>query len=127
MKRVQPAVAVALALGLAGYAAAQTITASITGTVADPTSAAVPNVKITATNADTNVNYSATTNDSGVYNLLFLPVGRYNVAAEAQGFKKVILGPFALEVNQIARVDVKLEIGDTSQSIEIHDFAPILQ
>ncbi|HXJ42377.1 MAG TPA: carboxypeptidase-like regulatory domain-containing protein [Bryobacteraceae bacterium] len=106
---------------------AQTITASITGTVTDPSGAVVPNVKITATNADTNVNYSATTNQDGVYNLLFLAVGRYNVAAENSGFKKSVLGPFPLEVNQIARVDVKLEVGDTTQSVEISDFAPILQ
>lgn len=106
---------------------AQTTTASITGTVSDPSGAVVPNVKVVATNVGTNVTYSATTNDSGVYNLLFLPVGQYNVTAETQGFKKTILGPFPLEVNQIARVDVNLQVGETTQSVEIRDFAPILQ
>ncbi len=108
-------------------ASAQTITASITGTVTDPSGAVVPNVKIAATNTSTNLTYSSTTNDSGVYNLLFLPVGNYNVAAEIQGFKRTVLGPFDLQVNQIARVDVKLEVGDTSVSVEIKDFAPVLQ
>jgi hypothetical protein len=61
---------------------AQTITASITGTVSDPTGAVVPSAKITATNAGTNLSYAATTNQSGVYNLLFLPVGQYNVTSE---------------------------------------------
>jgi len=84
----------------AGFA--QTTTASITGTVADPTGAVVPSVKVTAINVGTNGNYPATTNESGVFNLLFLPVGQYNVSTEAQGFKKTILGPFTLEVNQIA-------------------------
>lgn len=64
---------------------------------------------------------------AGVYNLLFLPVSSYTVAVEIQGFKKTVLGPFSLQVNQIARVDVQLEVGDTTQSVEIKDFAPVLQ
>src|SRR3974390_2597137 len=91
---------------------AQTITASITGTVTDPSGAVVPNTKVTATNTSTNLSYSANSNESGVFNLLFLPVGNYTVAAELQGFKKTVLGPFDLQVNQIARVDVKLEVGE---------------
>src|SRR5258708_3680754 len=105
----------------------QTITASITGTVTDPSGAVVPGVKVTATNTATNNQFPPTTNDAGVFNLLFLPVGNYSVAVEQQGFKKTTLGPFKLEVNQIARVDVKLEVGDTTQSVDIRDFAPILQ
>jgi len=57
----------------------------------------------------------------------FLPVGNYNLTAETQGFKKTVLGPFDLQVNQIARVDIRLEVGDTTQSVEIRDFAPVLQ
>jgi Carboxypeptidase regulatory-like domain/TonB dependent receptor len=127
MKIKQLAFMAALAIGLTSLASAQTTTASITGTVTDPSGAVVPNVKISATNNGTNVNYTAASNDSGVFNLLFLPVGRYNISGESQGFKKVVLGPFALEVNQIARIDMKLEVGDTTQSVEIKDFAPILQ
>src|SRR5947209_2882098 len=87
---------------------AQTITGSITGTTVDPSGAPVVNVKIVATNTGTNLTFPTTTNDVGVYNLVFLPVGQYTVSAEAAGFKKTVLGPFALEVNQIARVDVKM-------------------
>ena len=106
---------------------AQTITASITGTVTDATGAIVPNAKVTATNIGTNLTYNATSNESGAYNLVFLPVGNYTVSSETQGFKKVTVGPFPLQVNQIARVDLKLEVGETTQSVEITDFAPILQ
>lgn len=112
---------------LAGALAAQTTTASITGTVTDPSGAVVPNVKVIATNSATNIAYTATTNESGVYNILFLPPAAYNVSAEAQGFKKSTLGPFTLEVNQIARIDVKLEVGETTQSVEIQAVAPILE
>lgn len=125
--RIKPAVLTVLLCLVSGALLAQTTTGSITGTVADPSGAVVPNVKVVGTNVATNVTYSTTSNEAGVFNILFLPVGRYNVAAEIQGFKRTVLGPFTLEVNQIARVDVKLEVGEATQSVEIKDFAPILQ
>src|SRR3954453_6922973 len=91
---------------------AQTITGTFTGSLTDPTGAVIPNVKVTATNTATNSVSAATTNRYGVYNLLFLPVGSYEIVAEATGFKKAQAGPFTLETNQIARVDLRLEIGD---------------
>src|SRR5688572_5769354 len=97
----------------------QTITGSITGTVSDQSGAVVPNVKVTATNVATNISNSTATNDSGIYNLTFLPVGEYRVNTEASGFKAVALGPFRLEVNQTARVDVQLQVGQTTETIEV--------
>lgn len=114
-------------LGIARMLSAQTTTANINGTVTDPSGAVVPNVKVTATNVGTNVTYSSTSNESGVYNILFLPVGQYSVSAESSGFKRIVQGPFTLEVNQIARVDIALQVGDTTQSVEITGVAPILQ
>ncbi len=111
----------------ASLAFGQTMTGAITGTLRDPSGAVVPKVKVTATNTATSLTYSTASNEAGVYNLLFLPIGRYNVAAEIQGFKKTTLGPFALEINQTARVDIQLEVGDTTQSVEIKDIAPTLQ
>jgi hypothetical protein len=108
-------------------AMAQTTTGSITGTAIDPSGAAVPGVKIVATNSGTNVTFNGMTNEAGVYNLVFLPVGKYTVEAEIQGFKKATIGPFPLEVNQIARVDIKLEIGSTAETVEVTSAAPILQ
>src|SRR5215813_1980931 len=75
----------------------QTITGSITGTVADSSGAVVPNAKITATNLGTNLSYNTSSNTAGVYNLLFLPIGEYNLTVEVPGFKKVAQGPFTLE------------------------------
>jgi hypothetical protein len=105
----------------------QTITGTITGTVTDASGAMAPNVKVTGTNQGTGVVFTAMTNQAGVYNLLFLPVGNYTITAEASGFKKAVLGPFTLTVNQTARVDVKLELGEVTQSVEITGVAPILQ
>ncbi|MBI3693942.1 MAG: TonB-dependent receptor [Acidobacteria bacterium] len=107
--------------------AAQTITGALTGTVTDPTGAVVPNVKVTAVSRATNLESTTTSNTAGVYNLLFLPVGSYNLTAEVSGFKKTVLGPFTLEVNQTARVDINLQVGEVTQSVEIVDIAPILQ
>ena len=116
----------ALSVG-AGIGASQTVTATITGTVTDSTGASVANVKVTATNIGTAVASTTQTNASGVYNLLFLPVGNYDISAESPGFKKAAMGPFKLDVNQIARVDIKLEVGELTQSVEITAVAPILQ
>jgi hypothetical protein len=97
-----------LILALASpFAAAQTITGAFTGTLADPSGAVIPNAKVIATNTGTNIAYSAQSNEAGVYNLLFLPIGSYNLAAEVKGFKKGTAGPFSLQVNQVARVDFK--------------------
>jgi len=106
---------------------AQTITGSITGTITDASSAAVANVKVIATNTGTNLTYATASNETGVYNLVFLPVRQYTVSAEGKGFKKSVLGPFALEVNQTAKIDVRLEVGEVSQSVEVTEVSPILQ
>ncbi|MBI2685740.1 MAG: TonB-dependent receptor [Acidobacteria bacterium] len=112
---------------LAIPAAAQTITGSITGVVTDASGASAPNVKIIATDTDKNQKYESTTNSNGVYTFTFLPVSNYTVTAEAQGFRRSQVGPFKLETNQTARVDVQLQVGQVTESIEVKDFAPALQ
>jgi hypothetical protein len=126
MKFTMAAVAALVCLSSASLVA-QTTTASVTGTVTDSSGAIAPSVRVTATNVGTNLTYNTNTNDSGVYNLLFLPVGQYTVSTDKQGFKKTVLGPFTLEVNQIARVDIALQVGDMTQSVEITGVSPILQ
>ncbi len=106
---------------------AQSFTGSIAGTVTDPAGRAVSGVQVTAVNQDTNVRHRTRSNESGVFNLLFLPIGRYVIEAESPGFKRAVLGPFQIEVNQRARVDVALELGQVSESVEVRDIAPILQ
>ena len=112
---------------LASLATAQTITASITGTASDPTGASIPGGTVIATNSDTNVRTNTTTNAEGIYTFPFLRVGSYTITVEAQGFKKSVVGPFKVEANQIARIDVKLELGDTTQTVEVTDVGPLLQ
>ncbi len=106
---------------------AQTITATVTGTITDASGAVTPNVSITATNVDTNLRYNTRSNESGVYQLSFLPAGNYTVTAEAAGLKKAVYGPVALEVNQTARVDIAMEVGQVSETVEVTAVAPLLQ
>ena len=96
----------AAALSLfASLAPAQTITASITGAASDPSGASVPGANVTATNTETNVRSTTTTNADGIYTFPFLRVGSYTITVEARGFKKSVVGPFTVETNQIARID----------------------
>lgn len=108
-------------------AGAQTITGTITGTVTDATGAVVPNVTVTATNTGTNLSNDTKTNASGTYSLPFLPIGDYTVSAEATGFKKSVMAPFALETNQVARIDIVMNVGQVSERVEVSGVAPILQ
>jgi len=113
--------------GLTAMASVQTYTATLTGTVSDPNGAVVPDTKVLATNQGTKLEYVAHSNDVGVYTIPFLPVGEYVLTVEASGFRRLVSNPITLEVNQIARVDLRLQIGDLLQEVTIESVAPILQ
>jgi hypothetical protein len=104
----------------------QTITGSVTGTVSDPSGAAVAGAKVVATNVDTGVETSTTTNADGVYVLRFLQIGRYKISIAGQGFASTEMGPFALEVGQEAKVDAKLKVGSATENVVVTSAAPIL-
>ncbi len=105
---------------------AQTITGTIVGTVTDPTGAVVSNATVTATNTQTGVATATKTNQEGIYNLRFLQIGRYKVTTEAQGFTRQSTAEFPLEVQQEARVDVKVSTGGDVQTVTVTDAAPII-
>ncbi|SFS10499.1 TonB-dependent Receptor Plug Domain [Granulicella pectinivorans] len=105
----------------------QTITGSVNGTVTDPSGAVVPNAKATATNIDTNVATSSTTNKDGIYNIRFLQIGNYKVTISAPGFATATYGPFVLETAQDAKIDSKLTLEGTQQNVSIQsEVAPLL-
>jgi hypothetical protein len=106
---------------------AQTITGTITGQVTDQSGATVPNVKVTATNVKTNISTTVETNRAGIYSMVFLPVGQYTVTAESTGFKKATVEAFSLETNQTARIDITMQVGQITESVNVTESAPILQ
>jgi len=112
-------VTLGVCLSLCCPAFAQTITGSITGTVTDATGAVVPGAKVTATNVDTGVSVSDVSNGAGIYSIRFLQIGKYKVQTEAAGFSTQSYGPFSLEIDQVAKVDVKLTVGNASVSVDI--------
>lgn len=105
----------------------QTYTATVTGTVVDPGGAAVPKVKVVAVNQATKLENTASTSDTGVYRIPFLPIGTYVVTAELAGFKKVVSSAIQLEVNQTARVDLTLELGAVTDEVTVSGTSPLLQ
>ena len=92
---------------------------SIVGTVSDPTGAAIPDAKVTITNADTGIMHSLTSNAAGAYAGHELPVGRYNVKVEMAGFKTYDQSGIVLNVNDSIRVDATLQVGESKDSITV--------
>jgi hypothetical protein len=93
--------------------------ATVVGTVTDPSNAAVPNVAITITNTDTGQVWRVTTGAAGDYVAPDLRIGHFVVRAEATGFKVGEKKDIVLTVGDRLRVDFKLEIGNTQQSITV--------
>jgi len=98
-------------------ASADNLYASIRGTVTDPTGAVVSGVKLTATNAATGIAYSTTSNDSGSFTFLQLPIGDYSLKAEQTGFKAYQASGIHLDLDQIYNLPVKLALGAASEQI----------
>jgi hypothetical protein len=111
--------ALLIALCLSATGLAQTITGSITGIVTDATGAVVPGAKVTATNVDTGVSVGDVTNGAGIYSIRFLQIGKYKVQTEATGFAQQSYGPFSLEIDQVAKVNVTLSAGAASTVIDV--------
>ena len=106
------------ALACAG-AAAQTTAGRISGTVRDANGAVVPNVTVTVTNEQTNLVRNVTTDDGGFYVVTNLPVGTYSVSVEQTGFKKALKTQNKLGADDRITVDVVLEAGNLSETVEV--------
>jgi hypothetical protein len=108
-------------------ARAQDITATITGTVTDPSGAPIVGASVTARDTERGTNWSALTNESGLYNLIRIPIGTYTLKVESKGFESVAYAPFTLVLNQTARIDVQMKMGQISQTVEVTGETPLLQ
>src|SRR5450432_2634830 len=93
--------------------------ATIVGTVTDPSGAPVPNVAITITNAETGLARHLTTNSTGQYVAPDLQIGHYRIRAEVAGFKAAEQKDIVLAVGDRSRADLKLELGNTQESITV--------
>ena len=116
----------ALIIG-ASAAFAQSDRGTITGTVTDPTGAIVPAAKVTLVNNETASQYQTVTTDTGNYTLAALPVGSYKLSVEQTGFSKSEVANVTVQVAVTTRVDVALQVGAASQSIQVESESTLLK
>ena len=102
-------------------------TATILGTVTDPTGSVVPSATVTITNMGTNIAVKTTTDASGEYVVTPLEVGKYSVAVETPGFKRSVRSDIQVNVQDRVRVDARLEVGQASETVEVLATAPVLE
>lgn len=100
-------------------ASAQFTNANLAGTVTDPSDAPVAHATVTVTNTDVGLQRSMTTDGTGSYSFLSLPVGQYRLTVEMTGFSKYAQNGITLVADQSGRADVKLRIGSTTEEIQV--------
>jgi len=93
--------------------------ATIVGTITDPSGAAVPNVKVTATSIETGLVSSGVTSDSGTYVLPELKIGHYDIRAEAAGFKVAEQKGLQLQVGDRTRIDFQMQLGGAQETVTV--------
>jgi hypothetical protein len=98
---------------------AQSEAATLSGTVMDGTGAVIPGTQVQATNSETNISVTTTTNKSGIYVIPSLKPGRYRVAVTKQGFKQVSLTDVTLNVQDVVSQNFTLEVGAASESVTV--------
>jgi len=107
--------------------AAQEVTATINGTITDPTGSVVANADATATDLDRGTVWPTKSNQQGFFNLTRLPIGRYSLRVTAPGFRTAVQSPIELQLNQTANLSIQLVVGQNSESVNVTSEAPLLQ
>src|SRR3984885_2189408 len=101
--------------------------AAITGNGTDSAGAPVPGVKVTATDTERGSMWTTTTNGDGIYDLPQVPIGTYNIKVEHTGFQSAQQANITLVLNQVARLDFQLKVGDVATSVNVTETTPLLQ
>lgn len=101
-------------------AAAQQASAQITGTVKDSSGAVVVGAKVTLRNTDTNIAHTVATDRMGSYLFTLVGIGKYELQVEHPGFEKYVQSGITLQINQNAKLDVSLQVGASSQTVEVN-------
>jgi len=93
--------------------------ATIFGLVTDTSGALIAGANITVTNSQRGVTRKTTSNSDGEYTVAKIPIGNYEMSAEARGFQKLLRTGITLDVNQTLRVDLQLTVGELSQEVTV--------
>ena len=105
----------------------QQVTGAILGRVVDQADAPITKAKVIAKDEARGTLWTTETNSEGVFNLPRLPVGRYEVRVESQGFQTAVRSDIVLEINQTARLDIQMKVGEITQIAEVTADSPLLQ
>src|SRR5215472_395649 len=106
---------------------AQAVYGSIVGTVQDTSGGVIAGAKITTRNVERDVTSTTTSNESGNYAQRYLIVGRYQVRVEAHGFQTFVQENVPVSVDSEARLDVKLQVGEVTQTLEVNAESSLLK
>ena len=117
---------VLLLCALPAAALAQQETATISGTITDATGAVVPNAVVIVTNVQTGISVRTEATEAGTYVVPSLRPGDYSIAVESKGFQKTVRTGVTLQVAQVARIDVTLQTGALTESVEVVAATPLL-
>ena len=115
--------AILACLALSHTAPSQTSTGRVVGFVTDPAGAAVVGAKVTVTNTGTGVQSTTTTDASGAYQVLDLPIGNYSVTVEMAGFSKAVTEAQRLDINQSLRIDAHMKVGAATETVDVQSQA----
>ena len=105
----------------------QTTFATITGTVTDPSGAAVPGATVVATHVETNSQTTAQTNEVGIYTIGQLREGTYSVHAKSAGFKEFVVQNVQLIARDYRRLDISMEVGAVETAVEVTAGATLIE
>src|SRR5690349_15701237 len=105
----------------------QTSTGAIVGNVFDSSGGIVAGARIAITNSGTSATRTVTSNEEGNYTASLLPPGEYQIEVSAQGFKKFAQAGVQLRVQQQARVDIQLQVGELTESVSVHADAALVE
>jgi hypothetical protein len=118
MMRLCTISALSVLLGMNAYAQIATTT-SLVGTVSDSSGKVVPGAAVTAVNTGTRDTYNTTTNEQGYYLIQFVRIGTYELTVTQPGFRTYQLSGIQVNINQVVRNDVVLEVGEVRQTITV--------
>jgi hypothetical protein len=118
-----PSPAPAPSLAATGAAAG----AGVTGTVTDPAGAVIPGAQIELKNEGTGATYSSTSNAQGQFSIAGLAPGRYDFSATSNGFKKFVRPGVTVQPQEMARLDSRLDVGATTDTVSVNSEAPVLK
>src|ERR1035437_8255999 len=111
---------------MVGSSFAQTVTATLVGTVTDASGAVVTGAAVTVVRLATDFTRTTQSDSSGNYTLTLLPPGTYQLSAQKEGFKHANASDFQLQVDQTARVDIALAVGSMTESLSVTAAAPLV-